>query len=139
PLSQQIQQLERILHCTLFDRSQRRVRLTEGGALLLPEARRILADAAYATSLLRRVGKGETGTLSIGFAPSTVFSILPTAVRHFRESFPSVRVRLRELVSRNDFGEALLAGVVDVAIEREPEPRDGILMASMQDEHFVAA
>ena len=46
PLSQQIHKLEAIVGAALFDRSGRRTKLTEAGARLLPDARRILADAS---------------------------------------------------------------------------------------------
>jgi DNA-binding transcriptional LysR family regulator len=42
PLSQQIQQLERELGATLFDRSARQVELTQAGEALLLRARRVL-------------------------------------------------------------------------------------------------
>src|SRR5258707_10293414 len=84
PLSQQIQKLEAILGCTLFDRGGRRVRLTEAGTLLVTEARRILAEAAQTTRLLRRAGPGESGTLSIGFWPSALFSPPPPPGRRVR-------------------------------------------------------
>lgn len=44
-VSQQLRNLERELGARLFDRSSRHVRLTETGALLLPEARAALAAA----------------------------------------------------------------------------------------------
>jgi DNA-binding transcriptional LysR family regulator len=140
PLSQQIQKLEALLGCALFDRGGsggRRVQLTEAGTLLCGDARRILADAAHTTQLLRRVGSGETGTLTIGFWSSTLFSPLPAAVRQFRERFPGVAVRLREAV--REHADALRTGTLDVAILREPAPEEGIAAMPMLVEPFVAA
>jgi len=138
PLSQQIRKLEGILGCALFDRTGRRVQLTEAGTLLVGEARRILADAAQTTQRLRRLGRGEIGTLTIGFWPSTLFSPLPTAVRQFRERFPGVEVRLREIFPPDHVDE-LRAGTIDVAILREPDPADGISEVQVFVEPFVAA
>ena len=45
PLSQQIRLLERELDTALFDRSTRRVTLTDAGKFLYPEAVRLLAAA----------------------------------------------------------------------------------------------
>lgn len=138
PLSQQIQKLEGLLGCALFDRRGRRVQLTDAGALLLGEARRLLADAAQITQRLRRAARGETGTLTIGFWPSTLFSPLPLAVRRFREQFPGVEVRMREAFPPTQF-DAIRAGTLDIAIVREPEPADGIIERPLLAEPFVAA
>jgi DNA-binding transcriptional LysR family regulator len=138
PLSQQIRRLEDILGCTLFDRSGRRVRLTEAGNLLATEARRLLADAAHTTRLLRSAGRGEVGTLSIGYWSSTLFSPLPAAVRRFRERFPDVAVRLRELYPPHHI-DAIRTGAIDVAILREPQPVDGIAVLPVLVEPLVAA
>jgi DNA-binding transcriptional LysR family regulator len=138
PLSQQIQKLEATLGCALFDRTGRRVRLTEAGALLVGEARRLLSDAQHVAGLVRRIGLGQIGTLDIGFWSSVMFSPLPVAVRRFRERYPSVRVRMREVI-QTDHATALRAGTIDVAVLREPEPEDGIDQLPILLEPFVAA
>lgn len=138
PLSQQIQRLEDSLGARLFDRSARRVQLTEAGKLLVPEARRLLADAAHAVQQIRRAGRGEIGTLCIGHWSSTLFSPLPVAVRRFRERFTGVTVRLRELYPPDDY-DSIRTGAVDVAIMREPQPMDGIAELPVLVEPLVAA
>jgi DNA-binding transcriptional LysR family regulator len=138
PLSQQIHRLEELLGCRLFDRSARQVRLTGAGATLVPEARRILTDVSQLTALMRMAGRGEVGTLTIGFASSTLFSPLPAAVRRFRERFPRVRVRLREIEPPRH-AEALRAGTVDVALSREPLPASGVATLPVLVEPFLAA
>ena len=138
PLSQQIQRLEDSLGCRLFERSARRVQLTEAGKLLAPEARRLLADAAHTAQLVRSAGRGEIGTLHIGYWASTLFSPLPIAVRRFRERFPGVAVRLRELYPP-DHVDAIRTGAIDIAILREPEPVDGIAGLPVLIEPLLAA
>jgi DNA-binding transcriptional LysR family regulator len=138
PLSQQIQRMEDRLGCRLFERSARRVQLTEAGKLLAPEARRLLADAAHTAQLVRSAGRGEIGTLHIGYWASTLFSPLPIAVRRFRERFSGVAVRLRELYPP-DHIDAIRTGAIDIAIVREPEPVDGIAEQPVLIEPLVAA
>ena len=60
-LTRQIQQLERELGVQLFDRSHRRIRLTEAGQALLTEARELLARAEQARDAARRAGRGGDG------------------------------------------------------------------------------
>ncbi len=59
PLSRAIQQLERRLGVTLLERSSRRVALTEAGAVLLRESRRVLDAASAAARRTRRAGRAE--------------------------------------------------------------------------------
>jgi DNA-binding transcriptional LysR family regulator len=138
PLSQQIQRLERIVGAPLFHRDGRRVSLTEAGEALLPAARRILDDAAEATAMVRRIGRGEAGVLTIGFTPSTLFSPLPAAVRRFRELHPGVLIQLRQMIPL-DHVEWLRSSRVDVALVREPAEAPGILTVPVLRERWVAA
>jgi DNA-binding transcriptional LysR family regulator len=100
PLSQQIKQLETELGVELFHRrTKRQVQLTEAGQVLLQAAYRILAQLEQAVYETQRAGKGETGTLVIGFTGSVVYDILPAILHQFRQHFPQVNLALQELTT----------------------------------------
>ncbi len=99
PLSQTIQALEELLGAALFLRSRRAVVLTPAGAALLPEARRMLAQAAELPDLVRRAAAGESGRLSLAFVSSADYSVLPPFLRTYRAQFPQVQIVLQEATS----------------------------------------
>ena len=66
-LSRQIQDLEREIGFTLFDRLSRGVKISSAGRLFLEEARRILQQLNEATERAQRVARGQSGTLRVGF------------------------------------------------------------------------
>ncbi|EKM96172.1 LysR family transcriptional regulator [Stutzerimonas degradans] len=101
PLSQQIQALEAELGVRLFDRTNRRVSLTDAGRLFLEETRRTLVQVDKSVDVVRRANQGEIGELQIGFTSSAPFtSILPRAILAFREAFPAVHLALQEMTSK---------------------------------------
>nr|BFE92080.1 hypothetical protein GCM10020185_26160 [Pseudomonas brassicacearum subsp. brassicacearum] len=63
PLSQQIQALEQEIGARLFERTNRRVELSEAGRLFLEEARRVLVQVDKAADVARRAQLGELGEL----------------------------------------------------------------------------
>src|SRR5690349_22477001 len=71
PLTQSIQQLEMRLGVPLFDRTHRRVGLTAAGLALVDPVRQVLALAAALPGRAQAAGRGETGSLRLGFV-STV-------------------------------------------------------------------
>jgi DNA-binding transcriptional LysR family regulator len=111
PLSQAIQALEEQLGAQLFDRNRRAVALTPGGAALLPEARRILAQAAELPALVRRAAGGEAGRLALAFVSSADYSILPPFLRQYRGAFPDVQIVLREATTDLQVDELLHARI----------------------------
>lgn len=122
PLSQQIQALEYELKVKLFERSNRRVELTRAGAAYLPEAREILAHAARAIEIARRVDLGEMGEIRVGFMPSA--PLIPEIMRgflRFRQARPGVQLTLSEQPTAELIG-ALLDRRQDVSFIRSPGP-----------------
>ncbi|KAB8334676.1 LysR family transcriptional regulator [Scytonema tolypothrichoides VB-61278] len=99
PLSQQIRQLEDELGVLLFHRTKRRVQLTEPGKAFLVEARHILLKATQAIEIVRQVAQGESGRLKVGFSGFATYSVLPKALRIFRERFPRVELELEEMTT----------------------------------------
>ena len=131
-LSAAIQQLESGLGVRLFERTTRKVELTEAGAALEPEARRTLTHAHAAVRAAERAARGETGTLRVGFLASTANYILPPVVRAVRERYPGIDLRVEELAVAE-----LVAAVrdrrLDAGITRPPLLDD----ASLVTEHVL--
>ncbi len=121
PLSQQIQRLEQIIGARLFERTSRRVQLTDAGSALLPDARRLLAGAEAALLAARRAGRGEQGELRVAFAATVMFLALPEIIRAFRDRFPGVHLDLREMPTGPQLA-GIKAGEIDIGFVREPEP-----------------
>ncbi len=117
PLSQQIRLLERELDTTLFDRSTRRVTLTDAGKFLYPEAVRLLAAADGVDRLMEQRRHGQTGTLRVGFVDSAAYEVMPRVLAEYRRRRPRVDFELHTL-SSDEQVEALRAGRIDLGIGR---------------------
>ncbi|MBC3918763.1 LysR family transcriptional regulator [Undibacterium sp. CY18W] len=96
PLSQAIQALESILGADLFIRNTRNIALSSAGLALLPEARRLIQQAQALPQLAQLAASGASGQLSLAFVSIADYSILPPALREFRQQHQSVHIELRE-------------------------------------------
>ncbi|KSJ20918.1 LysR family transcriptional regulator [Pseudomonas aeruginosa] len=165
PLSQQIQALEEEIGARLFERTNRRVELTDAGRLFLDESRQVLAQVDKAVLLARRAHLGELGELKIGFTSSAPFtSTIPSSIHAFRKAYPDVHLDLQEMSSRQVLkallDESLQVGVIRplalpdavhwvelfreplVAVLRADHPlaagsEDGLAIAALAEEPFV--
>ncbi|PWB31106.1 LysR family transcriptional regulator [Pseudomonas sp. SDI] len=138
PLSQQIQALEQQLGARLFDRTNRRVALSEAGRLFLEEARLVLAQVDKAADVARRAQLGELGEMKVGFTSSAPFnSNIPKAIYAFRQRFPAVHLNLKEMSSR-DVADALLDESIDVGLMRPLALPDSLLATELLREPLVA-
>lgn len=138
PLSDQIKRLEQALGVKLFDRSSRGARLTKAGELLLTEAKRLLVQADQTAEMVRRVGDGEVGRLTLGFVPSASNSVLPPVLSAFRGRYPDVQLYLQEM-NPDWLVAGLHEGRIDVsffylpfrdgALAHEPVSREPLIIA----------
>jgi DNA-binding transcriptional LysR family regulator len=94
-LSEQIRLLEGKIGARLFERTNRRVRLTPASDAFRARARFALERAAKAASDAARVGRGEAGSISIGFVSTGIYSVLPNLMRWLREQVPTVHLELQ--------------------------------------------
>jgi DNA-binding transcriptional LysR family regulator len=114
-LSRRIRDLEVELGVDLFDRSQKRVRLSSVGRAYLEDAVRILKDIEAANSRGRRIARGELGTLSFALNDTVVrHDIVSKAFHSFRLGFPNVELKL-DPTPWPSLVAALTGGNVDAA------------------------
>ena len=99
PLSQAIQGLEAQLNSALFIRTTRHIQLSAAGLALLPEAKRLLAQAELLPDIVQRAANGQTGELRLAFISIADYSILPLVLRKFRQSHQAVKIELNEATS----------------------------------------
>jgi LysR family cyn operon transcriptional activator len=90
-LSQQIKQLETELNILLFKRVRRRIELTEAGEMLLPYARRTVADSEDAIQRMKDLQNLHTGTMRIG-GTFSLCSLLTGTLLNFSQKYPHIKV-----------------------------------------------
>ena len=112
--------LEEDLGTRLMTRTTRSVALTEDGAVLLKDARALLAQADGLATKFRTRSRRQASTVRVGAVDSAAAGLLPMMLHDFRARRPDVMVQLVEdktirLIPR------LLSGRLDLAVVRPPE------------------
>ena len=114
-ISKRIALLEAQLETRLFDRIGRQVLLTEAGRVLLPRARRLLAEAEAARRALQDMGDAIAGRLSLATSHHIGLHRLPGPLRRYSELHPEVTLDLRFMDSERAWSE-VLQGQVELAL-----------------------
>jgi DNA-binding transcriptional LysR family regulator len=122
-LGRHIRLLEEDLGTQLLARTTRNVALTEDGAVLLAEARGLLASADNLFKRFRQRSRQRRRTLKLGAIDTAAAGLVPMLLHDFRKQHSDITVQLIEdrtarLLPR------LLSGRLDLAIVRPPEHRD---------------
>lgn len=138
PLSRRIQALEHRLGTVLLWRDSRAVRLTPAGHAFLEDARRLLRLAEGAALQARRVGRGQSGAVTIGFTAASSYGVLPRLVGLIRRQLPEIALTLREAVSLEQM-KALQAGQFDLALLRPTGRAAGVVSTRVQRETLLVA
>jgi DNA-binding transcriptional LysR family regulator len=136
-LSRQIRDLELALGVRLFDRTSRRVVLSQAGQAVLGQARRVLTESDRAVRLARLAAHGEKGELAIAALPAAALGVLPAIIRAYRGAHPAIGVRIGESFDDEQL-TALTAGRIDAGFLRAAAAPPGIRLQTLLTEPVMA-
>ena len=114
-LSRQVQALEAELGGRLLERSTSGVSVTAAGRALAVRLRPLLEDYDGMMAAARRLARGESEQLRIGYLASVAREYLEPALAQVRREFPKVKIKLMDL-SPGEQIAALRRGEIDVAL-----------------------
>lgn len=114
-----LQEAEATLGSQLFSRTNRGVRATQAGEILIAHARLVLSQLRHAGQELEDLRSGSGGRVAIGVLVSAAVSILPSAIASVRQHRPNLSVKVIE--GTNDVLMPLLrSGELDLVVGRLP-------------------
>jgi DNA-binding transcriptional LysR family regulator len=139
-VSATVRGLEAELGARLFDRSTRRIELTDAGRALLPQARRTLAAAALAEDAVAQVGSGLRGSVWLGTMQAQGMRALsvPRLLAEFRRDHPGVEVNVRHVGGSMEMATEVREGRLDLAFVSLPRPGPpGVELTPLASEPMV--
>jgi DNA-binding transcriptional LysR family regulator len=141
-VSASVRGLERELGAALFDRTTRRVELTDAGDALLPEARQVLAAVNAAREAVDQVSGGLRGTLRLGTMQGQAMRAVsvPRLLARFRAEHPGVEVHVSHVGGSVLMADQVRAGRLDLAFVSLPERRpSGLTLTRISREQMQIA
>ncbi len=119
-LSRQMAELEEELHTRLFERTNRKIVLTESGMLLRRRAEELLSLADKVQQEFQSGGDELTGLISIGSGvTAAVSACLPKLLQDYAQKYPQVRFELHTGTAAG-IKDLLDKGLLDIGILMEP-------------------
>ena len=119
-LSRQMAELEEELHTRLFERTNRKIVLTESGMLLRRRAEELISLADKVQQEFQSGGDELTGLISIGSGvTAAVSACLPRLLQDYAQKYPQVRFELHTGTAAG-IKDLLDKGLLDIGILMEP-------------------
>lgn len=136
PLSRQIKELEEELGAILFDRSGKKVRLTDAGVYFKKEVDQIFSGLAESKNTVQQIHNALSGELRIGYISSTFHETLVDILKEMQTVFPHVKTKLFEIPSIKQIA-ALEARKLDIGIIRAPVNSEKLEVKHLFTDPFI--
>jgi DNA-binding transcriptional LysR family regulator len=114
-ITRKMQSLELELGCRVLERTSAGVGSTNGGRALAERAKTLLADYDSTMAEVRRLGRGESERLRIGYIASAVQEYLGPALAVLRRAYPRLKIRMLDQTPA-EMIIALRQGKIDLAL-----------------------
>lgn len=137
-LSRRIDKLEESLGVKLFERTTRRVHLTNVGETFLVNVRTALGGLEDAVLGIADLAAHRTGTVTCACVPSAVWHFLPDVLKQFSARYPRIRVRIHD-ESAQDVLNLVLSGEADFGINFAGAENPEIDFVPIHVESYVLA
>ncbi len=96
-LSQQIKDLEQKVDVNLFERSSRKIQLTDEGKAFLIYAEKALENAKLAVASARQVAQQKNNQIHIGFLNVAELKVMPHILAKLKKTMPDLKIHLHSL------------------------------------------
>ncbi|WP_213795040.1 LysR family transcriptional regulator [Klebsiella aerogenes] len=137
-LTRKIQKIESNLNTPLFERTTRKIMLTQAGQILLPKAKSLIASLDAAIFNLSNLTSNVHDTVTLSCIPTAVFYFLPRAIVQFNQRYPHIKVRIYEQGIENCMA-SVRKGEVDFGINMNFITHPDIEFSPLVNEPFVLA
>lgn len=137
PLSTQMKLLEQELGCSLFERGQKHIRLTETGRLLYDRAQTLLRMEASMRQDVEACARTEKDTIRIGVVSSVICTRAGEWISDFLKKNDGVTI---EITESNTYSliEKLRTDQIHAALVRTPFPENEFRVHSLAHEKMIA-
>lgn len=133
-----VRRLEQAYGAILFEKAGRGIRLTHAGHALLKWAQRTRLDVESARREIGDIGRGLSGHIKLGIAPTAAQFLLPPAARDLLKEAPDVTVRTT--VALGDVLLPLLrSGDIDLLVGSETTSEPGFVSKVLAEDQMVVA
>jgi DNA-binding transcriptional LysR family regulator len=126
----------------LFERTTRKVSLTQAGRGFMPSVERLLDDLDVALLGISEVASTRLGHVTVACVPSAAYYFMPRVIAHYHRQFPRIKVKVldssaHEVLSavvngEADFGLSFM-GTLEAEVDFEPLVQEGYVVSCRRD------
>ncbi|MCL6573838.1 MAG: LysR family transcriptional regulator [Bacillus sp. (in: Bacteria)] len=135
-VSLQIQHLEEQIHTTLFDRSTKKMDLTDSGKLLYNYAEQIIQLGNQAEKELALLSETIHGDLRLGASQTIGEYLLPYFLGNFIEQYPNVNLMMK-IENSTQIIEKISSGEIDLGFIEAPFPHERLESIPFLEDELV--
>ena len=136
-LSMMVKKLEEELEIVIVRRGAQPLEFTEEGALLLNQAKRILAEQQMMREISKEISKGLDGEIRISVIPSLASTVVPHFIKNIERGDHDLKISIQELPTEKAL-VALTQGEIDLAILATESDSSLYTSHPIYEEEFVA-
>lgn len=134
-LSTAINELEKHLGTTIFERNNKQVLVTNNGQLILDKAKKVKVEVDELLQISQSNKQPFASPMTIGVIPTIGPYLLPKVLPEVRKQYPSFKLKITEEQS-HVLVDMVKTGDIDAAIMALPYPIEGLMSFEFWQEDF---